>query len=45
MDDATLRRGGCSTFFRFHDCGVTVYSTGEIEIRPPDGADDLEGTN
>ena len=36
VDAAAVRRSGWSTFFRFHGCGVTVYSTGEIEIEPFD---------
>lgn len=45
VDNAPLQRGGCSTFFRLHGCGVTVYPTGEVEIRPPDDADDLDVAN
>lgn len=38
--NATLRRGSGSTSFRFHGCDVTVYPSGEIEIRPLDDTGD-----
>lgn len=34
IDETRLRRDGSSTSFRFHDCGVTVFWNGEIEIQP-----------
>lgn len=37
--DEGLRCDDGTASFRFHECGVTLHSTGEIEIRPSDGAD------